>query len=187
MHLAANPQTTFPDITQTAADAGVLRVDVRCNKTSVMFTLVLRPASSDQMTPGKPLGMPNWVPCDGASGSGAGSGVQEVAYFGLEKCMYLAIIETQEQKSLWKTTSRRGSCAASSPEGSSQFGSLHMNSSDCLINFHGDSGSANLQGGSSSWSYGDFSPPQDMGLVELGPLVGTGAFGKGEPLPHRGL
>jgi hypothetical protein len=163
-------------------------MDIKCNRTGVVFTLVLRPAGTDHMTPGKPSAAQGYGPgvkfshCGASLSIGAPhivdqkqSNWKHIKYLGLDKCMYLAVIETPEQKSLWKVTSRRRSGSVNNALPFSLTGSARMLGGASIM------ASGNTMSNASSWSYGDFSPPRDIGHLELGPLIGSGGFGKGAP------
>ena len=146
--------------------------------TGQKVNLNLRPASSDQISPGKPVGVPSWVPSEMAHDDLIGLDmdpitVKEHTDLGMcsnvAKCFYFVVISPY----------------ASSSAASSQRTSLESNTSE--VSSMEVSGSLTDASGASygrliSNSYGDHFIPDDLAGLELGPLIGSGGFGKGECL-----
>eukprot|EP00191_Tetraselmis_sp_GSL018_P002206 CAMPEP_0177598194 /NCGR_PEP_ID=MMETSP0419_2-20121207/12187_1 /TAXON_ID=582737 /ORGANISM="Tetraselmis sp., Strain GSL018" /LENGTH=714 /DNA_ID=CAMNT_0019090559 /DNA_START=138 /DNA_END=2283 /DNA_ORIENTATION=+ len=153
------------EVAEKIAEGGVAEVPVTCKTTGKRFSLTLRPACSDQMTPGKPVTVPSWVPSEKSPG-GVKMGIDmepvEVAKRDpalcqdVEKCFYLGIV----------------SPARCSADGGSPTGSASSEEARSPLRPLG-----------SPRAYGDYGMPRELEGLEMGPLVGSGGFGK----VYRGL
>jgi hypothetical protein len=167
-----NAQTKFDDITATTAVGGSRVVGIESCKTGAQFTIALYPASTDRLAPGKATGIPSWLPSEndptGKLGVISGEGMQtdvsardKSACIDVEKCFYFAVVQPVGRKRL-RSDSDAGQ-------------------SDSSICFGLGSAHNSVSSKESASSYGDFTPPQSLDGLQLGPLVGSGSFGKGEP------
>ena len=149
-------------------------------QTGQKITLNLQPASSDQISPGKPVGVPSWVPSEMVEDSLIGIDMEPVKVkehmelgmcSNVAKCFYFVVI------SPYVPTSGASSQRTSMNEENSGAYSLDMSGN---VNSGMSSKSSWKPISSSGSSYGDYSIPEDLPGLELGPLIGSGGFGKGE-------
>lgn len=180
--------TKLNDITDTAAEAGSRTVLVESCETGAQLSITLHPASADRLAPGKAVGLPSWVPSEndppgtkiGITTGGRGGPV-EVAKrdkskcVDVEKCFYFAVVQPLPL----------------APEVEASAGPAHTrhnerersNTSSKTSTATGGSGSA-VSSAKSKWStsssrsYGDFPLPPSLRGLQLGPLLGSGSFGK---------
>eukprot|EP00193_Tetraselmis_chui_P008054 CAMPEP_0177758852 /NCGR_PEP_ID=MMETSP0491_2-20121128/4412_1 /TAXON_ID=63592 /ORGANISM="Tetraselmis chuii, Strain PLY429" /LENGTH=689 /DNA_ID=CAMNT_0019274627 /DNA_START=84 /DNA_END=2153 /DNA_ORIENTATION=- len=163
------------EITSIVADGGVVKVQVKCKASEMLLPVVLRPASSDQLNPGKPVGVPSWVPSENSPG-GTKMGVDMDSIdvtskdpslcADVEKCFYFVVISPDVVPADGKS-SGGGSFSVVKPQSQK----MSTGSSGKIpANWSYSSGS--------SHSYGDYTMPDSLGDLSLGPLIGSGAFGK---------
>lgn len=141
---------------------------VTCKKTGKSLALRFMPATSDRLAPSKATGIPSWVPSEDAPpGSKLGLDVDKDKTVDVterdrssspdSKCFWFAVVVESEYFS--SATSAGGS-------------SVSVNSTadtDWSADF--------------SCGFGDYAIPEGMGNLSLGPLLGSGSFGK----VYRGL
>eukprot|EP00931_Biecheleriopsis_adriatica_P050264 TRINITY_DN29094_c0_g1_i1.p1 TRINITY_DN29094_c0_g1~~TRINITY_DN29094_c0_g1_i1.p1 ORF type:complete len:719 (+),score=125.45 TRINITY_DN29094_c0_g1_i1:70-2157(+) len=138
------------------------RLKVFCRKTSCLLELQLLPVSSDRFASSKATGQPAWLPFGAAAAKPKLDQVLDSS-----KCYWFAVaigvcesgtIPTIPGKCIPGLQSRSSSMASTTAPPSNVGSSLEM---DCY-------GSA----------YGEHRVPEDLRFLELGPLLGTGSFGK---------
>ena len=151
-------------------------------ETGQKVTLNLQPASTDQISPGKPVGVPSWVPSEMSDDCPIGLDMEPVKVkehmelgmcSNVARCFYFVAISPYNPFS--GVTSRRTSINDSMASGAY--------SVDVSENSGTSSKSSWKPISSSGNSYGDYTIPEDLAGLELGPLIGSGCFGKGEYCP----
>jgi hypothetical protein len=151
------------------------RVAVRSRTSGALLTLVLRPASTDQLNPDKPVGVPNWVRSEKELQAGTVAAPLALDTTGevgtidpqLASCFYLAVVEP------FDGVSEAGALPAGSPMSSAG----HVGSDGVM-----EPGTPELfaRPPRSMLAYGDHSIPPALAGLEMGPLIGSGSFAKGE-------
>ena len=147
-------------------------------ETGHKVTLNLQPASTDQISPGKPVGVPSWVPSEMVDDCPIGLDMEPVKVkehmelgmcSNVAKCFYFVVISPYTSSS--GASSQRTSLDSDDP------GAYCVDMSE-------DSGTSSKSSwkpiSSSGSSYGDYTIPEDLAGLELGPLIGSGGCGKGE-------
>jgi PAS domain-containing protein len=158
------------DLASIVGNGTTFETHVRCNVSGRWMTLRLMPATTDRFAPSKATGIPGWVPSvDAPQGVKLGLDVDEdkVVDIGMRdlmdvpdaKCFWFAmVLECGSGEGVKGSASDNGSSAATrSGSGSSKTGST-------------------ISGFSSG--FGEYDPPASLGKVRLGPLLGSGSFGK---------
>eukprot|EP00193_Tetraselmis_chui_P018235 CAMPEP_0177784726 /NCGR_PEP_ID=MMETSP0491_2-20121128/19887_1 /TAXON_ID=63592 /ORGANISM="Tetraselmis chuii, Strain PLY429" /LENGTH=683 /DNA_ID=CAMNT_0019305577 /DNA_START=145 /DNA_END=2196 /DNA_ORIENTATION=- len=153
--------TKFTDITDTSAVAGSRIVRVESCTTGDEFSVALHPASTDRLAPCKATGMPSWVSSIHDSKSELRDTDDSID---VEKCFYFAVVVPTTRRKRLRSDSDGGHKESLKSSGA---GSRPSRCSDK---------SALTQGSVSS--YGDFTPPTALDGLHLGPLIGSGSFGK---------
>jgi len=148
----------------TSSDAN-FEVTVTCKETGRFMSLCLMPAISDRLAPSKAVGIPSWVPSEEApKGSKLGLDVDLDKVVDIKdrdrnrvpdtKCFWFAMVfETSSDPLFLKTSSTD----SGEPITGGSFGSSFRSS-----------GSA----------FGDYTAPACLGNLGVGPLLGSGSFGK---------
>ena len=151
-------------------------------ETGHKVTLNLQPASTDQISPGKPVGVPSWVPSEMLDDCLIGLDMEPVKVkehmelgmcSNVAKCFYFVVISPYVPSS--GVTSQRTSINDSMASGA-----YSVDVSGNSLNSGMSSKSSWKPISSSGNSYGDYTIPEDLTGLELGPLIGSGGFGKGE-------
>eukprot|EP00887_Chlorella_sp_A99_P006213 scaffold3.g6213.t1 len=151
------------DVHSAVARGDAIELDVRCRASGVPLRVVLRPASTDQLTPGKPVGVPNWCISEvvhGDAGSPAGQlgvdlpPVDVDAVSELASCFWLV----QVVPALTAAAPRAGSLDLVQTPSPVQRRARRSDEAPC--------------------AFGSRPPPPALDGLRLGPLIGSGAFGK---------
>jgi hypothetical protein len=183
-------QTTFSEITDTVAVGGSRTVTIECCKTGVQFRVALHPAISDRLCPGKAVGLPSWVPSEHDPPAAppvatTGEGAQQAAGIAaaerdqsqcadVERSFYIVVVQPASSRDILvrkRALSEPGSRLLSG-EGCSAASSATV----------GPMQVSKWKSGCAVASHGDFTPPESLSGLVLGPLLGSGSFGKGEAL-----
>ena len=190
---------TAPEVAEHVANGRAATIKVSSKKTGAKLVLCLRPASSDQMSPGKPVGVPSWVPSEKHPEARLGVDMQPIKVMekdpelcrNVEKCFYFAVVmpddgscsfgsllESQGMSGQWSDSLGPASNSSNNSENSSASGSRGTKSS----------GSGSQSSKSQLWkplgsafANGDFNMPAELASdLDLGALIGSGGFGKGK-------
>lgn len=128
------------------------QIEIVCKATQNILTLRLLPASTDQLAPSKATGLPAWAPSEGAAAQQSNlttsEGQQTKDIVDAAKCFWFAMV---------------GIGDPDTP--ATSLGSTLADASD-------------LTSCTSGSSYGDYLPPTELGRLQMGPLLGSGSFGK---------
>lgn len=162
--------------------------------------LTLKPACSDQLAPGKPVGVPSWVlsetwPTGVTVGSVADDEVcrsDPAACKGIAKCFYFVVVLPTTSRSMTLHSSHTAGIKASSS--GTALDRVASTSKASVVTRRGQpgmvastsissSGSGDPSTGHSSLCcYGDYDLPPDLASsLTMGELIGSGSFSKGEP------
>jgi PAS domain-containing protein len=140
-----------------------------CLTSKRWLTLRMMPATTDRFSPSKATGIPGWVPSvEAPKGIKLGLDVDDDKVVDIadrdlmevpdSKCFWFAVVVKK-----WEVASSMGSTATGSQ----------------ILSGSGSDGSAGGASVSSFGSgFGEYTPPASLGKLELGPLLGSGSFGK---------
>jgi PAS domain-containing protein len=168
--LFENPGKTQQEIGSMMGSGSAFTMRLLCQPSQKWLTLRLMPATSDRFSPSKATGIPPWVPSESSpKGSKLGLDVDKDKVVNVEDRNAETV---QDVKTFWfvmvmsKTASSEGDGSSTQECDSSEFFSESETSM-------GPSSS----GGSSR--FGEYGCPAGLGIdVKLGPLLGSGSFGK---------
>jgi len=191
-HLFSNSKTTPLEFSLATGLGDTFEMDVRCQKTDKDLHVQMLPGTSDRLAPSKATAIPGWVPSQESEAFSQDVHTRISGGKGTEmlrdcKCFWFVIIS--ETVPLTVGTLK----AAESKSEKAEMGDKEKDGDEILKGGYkterrpsnstttGSIGSGSLSTLSSSWSsfYGDYPlPPKLSGKVEMGPLLGTGSFGK---------
>lgn len=153
--LFENPEKAPADYLPMAASGSSFVMHLFCKLTNMWLMLRLMPATSDRLAPSKATGIPSWVPSENSPASKLGRDVD------CDKIVDIAdrdLISVPDAKCFWfaMVMEKPSSGETSTATGSSLSGALSSISS----------------------AYGEYQMPAALGNLQIGPLLGSGSFGK---------
>lgn len=175
-----------------------------CVTSKRWLTLHLMPATTDRFSPSKATGIPGWVPSvEAQKGTKLGLDVESDKIVNIEnrdvmdvldaKCFWFAVVRSSSPagsemgsigsteagtvNSMGKDTSVAGSTQAGNSTGGYSSGQ-GGNSSTGASSGQGGNSSNGVSTRSSMSGYGEYVAPESLGSLQLGPLLGSGSFGK---------
>lgn len=161
------------DLAAIVGNGDMFETHVFCAKSRRRLTLRLMPASSDRFSLSKATGIPGWVPSqDAPKGTKLGCDVDDDRVVDVtgRDMMYV-----QDAKCFWFAM------VLDSDEADSDAASTYLSSGKASAASSTQVGSGSLKG-SSNWgftsSFGEYIVPNQLSSLKLGPLLGSGSFGK---------
>jgi len=162
------------DLAKIIGNGDMFEMPFFCVTSKRELTLRMMPATTDRFSPSKATGIPGWVPsADAPKGSKLGLDVDDDKIIDIEN---RDLMEVPDAKCFWFAVVVNNSSISSSA-GSTVASSGRMSGSQS-----GSAGSKTTKSGGSVKSFGSFfgeyTPPESLGDLQLGPLLGSGSFGK---------
>ena len=181
----------------------------RCKKTGMTLRLSLRPACTDQLSPGKPVGVPSWVPSETDSDDSMGVDVDAIRVSDMDpelcsdvsRCFYFVVLQPVDLMGDSVTsvkppsvpTPRISEDSYADEQGATNvsMGSGGSSGNDpATTTSSGGSGQGSGNSKEEVWladgsetTYGDFHIPEDIRpYLTMGTMIGSGCFGKGQAL-----
>jgi hypothetical protein len=178
------------DLASIIGNGDMFEKRFQCATTKRWLTLRLMPATTDRLSPSKATGIPGWVPSvDAPKGNKLGFDVDSEKVVDITE---LDLMDVQDAKCFWfavvldsaefdltapmsegKQMMSAGSTQAGSATTGSNLGSVKSGTGRT------GSGSTVASGACGMTSaFGEYVPPASLGKLQLGPLLGSGSFGK---------
>jgi hypothetical protein len=180
-------QTSFEDIAGTIANSGSILITVAVISTGALLALDLYPASTDRISPGKATALPSWVPSEtettGVLGVTAGKGAavevgdrDRARCPEVGKCFYFAVVQSISPPNMG--AGKRNRSVSTAGKSSAPASSQRSDTFDYSCNTMSASSMSSPHSGG-LLTHGDFPPPRSLRGLVVGPLLGSGSFGKG--------
>jgi len=142
-----------------------------CSMSNRWLTFRLMPATTDRLAPSKATGIPGWVPSvDAPNGTKLGIDIDKNKIVDIEKRDLMDVVDA---KCFW--------FAMVIPASSPNTSATGTGSGTSGTTGSGGYGSGQTPKSASSGftsAFGEHSPPAELGEINLGPLLGSGSFGK---------
>lgn len=148
-----------------------------CEVSSRWLTLRLMPATSDRLAPSKATGIPSWVPsAEDPPDTKLGCDVDDGKKVDVAKRHQSGIMDVQDAKCFWFAI-----VLSVKSEASTTYGSVGKDSGGRTSSGRRSTEASTREGGSLDGytsGFGEYNPPTKLSQLRLGPLLGTGSFGK---------
>eukprot|EP00873_Tetraselmis_striata_P028883 jgi/Tetstr1/449147/TSEL_036357.t1 len=187
------------EVAKGISQGGTVTTLCRCKRTGATLRLSLRPACTDQLSPGKPVGVPSWVPSERDRDDILGVDVEAVRVSDtdpelcrdVERCFYFVVLQPVVPEMRDSVSSLDGIAPLAAPSTQATGGRTPKprlsasSSSDtpwpvATWDAHGSADNEGIwRADGSEQSYGDFAIPEDLRRhLKIGTMIGSGCFGK---------
>lgn len=166
------PEKAELDLAAIVGNGDMFETRVTCGTSGRCLTLRMMPATTDRFSPSKATGIPGWVPSEDApKGTKLGCDVDSEKVGDVTSRDSNDLMDVQDAKCFWFVM------VLSSEETESDAASTYLSSGQA-------SAVSSTQAGTTSSNYsftsafGEYIPPTELSTLKLGPLLGSGSFGK---------
>jgi hypothetical protein len=159
------------DLPAIIGNGNMFEAEFFCSMSKRWLTLNLMPATTDRFASSKATGIPSWVPSvDAPKGSKLGLDVDDDK---IVDVVERDVMDVQDAKCFWFAVVRSSSFG-------SDVGSTQPSSGQTSSTQSGSQNSSNRSASICSFrsGFGEYTPPTSLGKLQLGPLLGSGSFGK---------
>mmetsp|Transcript_93865 Transcript_93865/g.265557 ORF Transcript_93865/g.265557 Transcript_93865/m.265557 type:complete len:731 (-) Transcript_93865:150-2342(-) len=154
-----------------------------CGLSNRWLTLRLMPATSDRLAPSKATGIPSWVPSvEDPPDTTLGLDVDDDKKVDVTKrdimdvpdakCFWFAIVLAVDSESVTKSQSDTKHSSAGKSSGGKTSSTRQSTEASLHSHTSGKSAAGYISG------FGEYNPPAELSQLRLGPLLGSGSFGK---------
>ncbi|CAK0843031.1 unnamed protein product [Prorocentrum cordatum] len=165
------------DIAKILGVGDAFEMSFFCEKSKRWLTLKLMPATSDRLAPSKATGIPSWVPSAyDPPDTKLGFDVDDDKKVEVTKRQQSELMDVADAKCFWFAIVLSAESDASTAYGSEGKSSGARTSSG-RRSTEASSGKGGAFDGYQS-GFGEYNPPTELSQLQLGPLLGSGSFGK---------